>query len=113
RVIERVVLRRADGAHAPNSDVPGILGARGFGAPRPVAVIPLGVDAARFASAEPMPLPSIARPRIGFVGRFEPVKGLDVLLNAFSNLKTRAELVLVGDGSLRAGLEGHGVHIVP
>jgi glycosyltransferase involved in cell wall biosynthesis len=111
RDIERLVLQRADAAHAPNSDVPRILAARGF-ADKPVHVIPLGVDVARFASAEPMALSAIGRPRIGFVGRFEPVKGLDVLFDAFGRLSTPAQLVLVGDGSLRPALLGHRAHVL-
>jgi glycosyltransferase involved in cell wall biosynthesis len=112
RAIERLVLRRADAAHAPNADVPRILKARGFG-DKPVAVIPLGVDVAKFAEAEPMPLPTIGSPRIGFIGRFEPVKGLDVLLDAATRLITTAELVVAGDGPLRDGLQGHAVHVLP
>jgi glycosyltransferase involved in cell wall biosynthesis len=91
RLIERVVLRNADGAHAPNSDVPPILHRRGLHGP--AQVIPLGVDADRFASAAPLQLPDIPRPRIGFLGRFEAVKGLDVLLQAFALLRA-------SDGSL-------------
>jgi glycosyltransferase involved in cell wall biosynthesis len=112
RAIERLVLKRADGAHVPNSEVPRILAARGF-LRKPVRVIPLGVDVDRFASAEPLTLRNIPRPRIGFVGRFEPVKGLDVLLDAFGRLTTAAELVLVGDGSLRPALIGHRAHVLP
>jgi glycosyltransferase involved in cell wall biosynthesis len=111
RAIERLVLQRADAAHAPNSDVPRILAARGF-LRKPVHVIPLGVDVERFASAEPLGLGNIRRPRVGFVGRFEPVKGLDVLLDAFGRLTTPAELVLVGDGSLRPALLGHRAHLL-
>jgi glycosyltransferase involved in cell wall biosynthesis len=111
RAIERLVLRRADAAHAPNSEVPRILASRGF-ADKPAHVIPLGVDFDRFASAEELVLRNIGRPRIGFVGRFEPVKGLDVLLDAFGRLTTPAELVLVGDGSLRAALIGHRAHVL-
>lgn len=112
RTIERAVMRSADGAHAPSADVPPILRARGLMQDRPVAVIPLGVDVNGFASAEPMPLPDIPRPRIGFVGRFEPVKGLDVLLEAARRLSTSASLVLVGDGSQRDALRGDGVHVL-
>lgn len=112
RAIEKLVLRRADAAHAPNSDVPRILTGRGFGQ-KPVRVIPLGVDVERFANAEPMPLRGIPRPRVGFVGRFEPVKGLDVLLDAFDRVQAQAQLVLVGDGSLRGALEGEAVHVLP
>ncbi len=111
RAIERTVLRRADGAHAPSADVPPILRGRGFG-DKPVAVIPLGVDVRRFADAPPMLLPDIGRPRVGFIGRFEPVKGLDVLLQAFGMLKARASLVLIGDGSERARLGGERVHVL-
>jgi glycosyltransferase involved in cell wall biosynthesis len=112
--IERLVLRHADAAHAPNSDVPRILAARGFAPPRKsTAVIPLGVDVQRFASAEALPLPNAGRPRVGFVGRFESVKGLDVLLDAFERIHTTAELILVGDGSLRPALGGHRARVLP
>src|SRR4051812_3153860 len=97
RAVERLVLARADAAHAPNADVPRILNAKGFQAPS--AVLPLGVDADRFASATPMELQGIPRPRIGFIGRLEPVKGLPVLLEAFHKLKSDASLVIVGDGT--------------
>jgi glycosyltransferase involved in cell wall biosynthesis len=103
RSVERFTLGRADGAHAPNSDVPDILRAKGF-SPQPVGTIPLGVDAARFAAAEAMPMPCIARPRVGFVGRIEPVKGLDVLLDAFQLVSREASLIVAGDGSDRARL---------
>jgi glycosyltransferase involved in cell wall biosynthesis len=111
RAIERAVLRAADGAHAPGADVPRILEARGL-TNRPVAVIPLGVDVDRFAAAQPMPLSDIPRPRIGFIGRFEPVKGIDVLLEATQRLTVPASLVLAGDGSLRGAIAGHGAHVL-
>jgi glycosyltransferase involved in cell wall biosynthesis len=111
RAIERLVLRRADAAHAPSADVPPILRARGMWR-QPISVIPLGVDAERFSAARPLEL-EIPRPRIGFVGRFEPVKGLDVLLDAFKRLTVNASLVLAGDGPLRDTLAGDRVHIVP
>ncbi|HEX8968949.1 MAG TPA: glycosyltransferase family 4 protein [Chloroflexota bacterium] len=101
RAIERLLLRRADGAHAPNSDVPRILRTKGF-LHQPISVIPLGVELERFKSAEAMQLPRIPRPRVGFVGRLEPVKGLDVLLDAFERLTTPASLVIAGEGSDRA-----------
>jgi glycosyltransferase involved in cell wall biosynthesis len=116
RAIERLILRRADGAHAPNQDVPRILRARAF-LGRPLSVIPLGVDDARFAAAEPSSLPGIPTPRIGFVGRLEPVKGLDELLDAFQLLTTSASLVIAGEGSekgrLMPRLRALGVHVLP
>src|SRR3981081_4177408 len=62
RSIERLTLRRADGAHAPNQDVPGILRTKGF-LNKPVSVIPLGVDAERVSDAKPMEFPNIPGPR--------------------------------------------------
>jgi glycosyltransferase involved in cell wall biosynthesis len=111
RWIERLVLAAADGAHAPSSDVLPILRARGLAGP--ADVIPPGVDVDRFASASPMDLPSIPLPRVGFLGRFEAVKGLDVLLAAFRQLGTASTLLLVGDGTLRTALTGKNVHVLP
>jgi len=47
------------------------------------------------------------RPVLGSVGRLEPVKRFDVLLDAVSRVKSslRPIVVIVGDGSLRASLE--------
>src|SRR5712692_315415 len=106
RWIERMVLEHADGAHVPNQDVVPILRAKGFPSQRPVSVIPLGVDSDRLADAQPLEVPGVARPRVGFVGRLEPVKGLDVLLDAFALLSTTsASLAIAGDGSERARLQ--------
>jgi glycosyltransferase involved in cell wall biosynthesis len=112
RTIEALSLRLADGAHTPNADAGRILRRKGLSTDKPVQVIPLGVDAPQFGRAEAMPLPHIERPRIGFVGRFEPVKGLDVLLDAVRRMRTRATLVLAGDGSERQRLTGDGVHVL-
>jgi len=116
RWIERLVLRRADGAHAPNADVPPILRAKGM-TRQPISVIPLGVDVERFSGALPMPLEQ-ARPRVGFVGRLEPVKGLDALLAAFGQLKTGGSLLIAGDGSERdrvrqAAAGDERIHLLP
>jgi glycosyltransferase involved in cell wall biosynthesis len=104
RWIERMVLRHADGAHVPNQDVAPILRAKGF-ADRPIKVIPLGVDPDRFSHAKPMGLPDVPGPRVGFVGRLEPVKGLDVLIDAFALLSTTPSLVIAGDGPERDRLQ--------
>src|SRR5262249_37027625 len=109
----RHTLRCADGAHAPSRDVPPILRDRGLHE-QPVSVIPLGVDVERFASAAAMQLSDVPRPRIGFVGRLEPVKGLNVLLDAFSGLTGPAALVVAGDGSERRHVEATaGVYRMP
>lgn len=113
RAIEKLVLGRADGAHAPSAAVPPILRAKGMAAP--TAVVPLGVDVERFANASAMELPAVRRPRIGFIGRLEPVKGLDVLLEAFKHMRTEASLVVCGDGSESQRLQakaGERVHFL-
>jgi glycosyltransferase involved in cell wall biosynthesis len=116
RAIERLVLREADGAHAPNEDVPSVLRSKGFSEDKVVEVIPLGVDVDRFADATPLDLRDIPHPRVSFVGRLEAVKGLDVLLDGFQNMRTPASLVIVGDGSERERIRsraGDNVHVLP
>lgn len=64
-------------------------------------VTPMGIDARRFAA-----LPR--RPRRGdtvlFVGRLVPVKGVDVLVDAFARVRADARLVIAGDGPEAARL---------
>src|SRR5207244_12070883 len=80
----------------------------------------LGAGGDRFAHPQPMGFPGGEWPRIGSVGRLEPVKGLDVLLDAFAVLKNpSASLVIAGDGSECARLQARigplasRVHIIP
>ena len=114
--IERIVLRHVDGAHAPNSDVAPILRAKGLGE-QPVATIPLGVDSERFASAQPRRHERIPGPCVGFVGRLEPVKGVDVLLDAVERLPESWTLLIAGDGPerrrVRLRVDGQHVRLVP
>lgn len=85
--------------------------------PDRIQVIQNGVDTDHFAPTPPddgvraeLSLQA-ATPVIGSVGRFEPVKGYDVMLRAFALLReqwsgpTLPALVLVGDGSERERLE--------
>lgn len=64
-------------------------------------VMPMGVDTARFAAvARAAPLRSSAGPlRILFVGRVEPIKGIDVLLRAVALLPSKIALRVVGAGA--------------
>jgi phosphatidylinositol alpha-mannosyltransferase len=78
--------------------------------PGDYAVIPNGVDLSHFpAQAAPMPPFDDGRPNILFLGRLEKRKGLDYLLDAYSQLKTEmpeARLLVVGGGTrLRKGYE--------
>lgn len=84
--------------------------------PTRIRVVPNGVDTERF---RPHASPGLPRelalppgtPLVGSVGRLEPVKAYDVMIRAFELLlrgwsePVRPALVLVGDGSERAGLE--------
>ncbi|MFD0898915.1 glycosyltransferase [Actinomadura sediminis] len=56
---------------------------------------------------EPVMPERIPAPRIGYVGRLTPRKGVDVLLRAFALLRdaTDAHLVVVGDGPERSKLQ--------
>ncbi len=80
---------------------------------RPLVVVPNGVTiptldpAARSAARRALALPDGAV-AVGMVGRLEPIKGPDVLLEAAASLLPRRPhvlLVYVGDGSLRPALE--------
>jgi glycosyltransferase involved in cell wall biosynthesis len=71
-----------------------------------VTLIPNGIDAGLIEKALGSH-PKIDG-RILYVGRLEPMKGIDTLLNAFASIASGhpgAHLVLVGDGSLRQTLE--------
>jgi glycosyltransferase involved in cell wall biosynthesis len=111
RLAERFVLARADGAYVPSSEVPAVLRARGYAGP--LEVVPLGVDVQRFCQASPVELPA-PRPRIGFLGRLEPVKGLDVLIGAAARLRTEASILIAGLGPeqerLRRLARERGIH---
>ena len=58
-------------------------------------VMPNGVEVARFSRAEPWPA---ERASILFVGRHEPRKGLDVLIEAFRGFGDDVELWVAGEG---------------
>lgn len=121
RATERLVLKVADGASVPSSEVGPVLRRKGLMAP--VATIPLGIDIERFGRAQPLDILSAGAttPIVGYLGRFEPVKGLSYLLDAFARLNMQATLVLAGSGSEREALEGsvtaaglsHRVRVLP
>jgi glycosyltransferase involved in cell wall biosynthesis len=81
--------------------------------PERLALIPNGVDLRKF----PDDLPPASLPELGeasdrelvvFVGRLDPQKRVDVLLEAFAKIaarRPRARLALAGDGPLRHDLE--------
>ena len=68
-------------------------------------IIPNGIDTALFTPDAPRPAAIRGDvPAILFLGRFDPRNGLTTLIDAFKRVKgrgRRAQLVVVGDGSLR------------
>ena len=66
--------------------------------PGPYALTPNGVERKRFAEAEPIDLGS--RPAVLFLGRIEPRKGLEILIDAMARLADlHAVLVVAGSGA--------------
>jgi len=74
-------------------------------------VIPFGLDTSHLAETPAIAARAagIARefpgPRVLFVGRLVPYKGVDVLIDAIASVQ--ATCLIVGDGPLRASLESH------
>jgi glycosyltransferase involved in cell wall biosynthesis len=69
--------------------------------PEKIKVVPNYVDTDRF---HPMPAVETIRGRVCFVGRLHPVKNLDMLIEAVSQIP-EASLVLIGQGAQRQKLE--------
>ncbi len=81
--------------------------------PARIAVIPCGVDTDLFAPGEPADARAAlgldGAPRLLYVGRLAPIKGLQTLLDALARLRaagTPARLVIVG-GDADETLDGH------
>lgn len=105
RPLARQVVGRLDALLAVSEAAVGYhAGALGL-SPGRFSIVPNGVEVARFAGATP--LDGVAdpdRPTLLFVGRLEPRKGLEVLIRAFTLLKSdhpELRLVVVGEGSER------------
>jgi glycosyltransferase involved in cell wall biosynthesis len=60
--------------------------------------VPSGIDPSEFDEGAPDPFPAVPRPRIGYVGRLAAQKDVPTLVEAFGHLRTRASLVIVGEG---------------
>jgi glycogen(starch) synthase len=76
-----------------------------------VSAIPHGLTE---IAAPPRPSAALQRPVIAFLGRLVTTKGVQLLLEAASELKRRGkqfELLIIGDGPLRAVLEKHALDL--
>ena len=100
-------LRGIDGFAAPSRFVAGLI--RSDAGRVPIRVIPHAADRV-FA-----PAPATDVWQVAYVGRLSPLKGADVLLEAFGILartQPKARLVVVGDGPERAGLQERAAGLV-
>jgi glycosyltransferase involved in cell wall biosynthesis len=115
--IERYALERSAGWICSGQLVARTLGARPIYDRRPMACIPLGVDVDRFR-----PNAEVGRvvrrslgwgegpPVVGYLGRFVPEKGLDLLQNVLSKLASPWRALFVGSGPGEADLRSWARH---
>jgi glycosyltransferase involved in cell wall biosynthesis len=104
--IERYSMNRADGIVAFGRTIADVLEDRD-GDPRPVAVIPPGVDLDEFRPDQARRAATLTGlgwadgpPVVGFLGRFVPEKGLQLLTSVLDRVKTPWRALLVGTGPL-------------
>lgn len=111
-------MRRCSAFQATSTRIAGALVEQGFD-PSKVMLLPNAVDIGRFAAVQPDParreLLRRGRQLVGiFVGRLEPEKELGLLVEAWARAFATSEdarLLLVGDGSQRAGLRARAVEL--
>lgn len=102
--LEQRAYRRVVAAFACSDTVVEVLRAKGFDKPAPI--VPFGVNTEAFRPAESSTRKQGEPLTIGFVGRLLPGKGLNVLADALSQLKSMPwKLLVVGDGPVREEFE--------
>lgn len=107
RWVERWALRTARAVYCCNTEAAEVLRAKGFLGDTPV--IGLGVDVERFS-----PKGAVSRDEfvVGYVGRLERHKGVDVLLRALTLLPD-VKAVVVGAGPAQAQLQAQAAPLGP
>jgi glycosyltransferase involved in cell wall biosynthesis len=116
RRLDALASARTDCVVAVSNAVADILKTRIVKRPERVSVIENGVDVERFrpladdgSIRAELRIPALS-PILGSIGRLEPVKGYEVMVDAFAHLmrgwngSSRPVLVIAGDGSERQGL---------
>jgi glycosyltransferase involved in cell wall biosynthesis len=106
RWFERWSLRHAAGAYTCNTEAGQILRRKGLGGE--LVLLPLGVDVDRYRPGRREP--PAGRLRVGFVGRLNAQKGVDVLLAAMA-LDGRLDADLYGAGPEAAALEARAAEL--
>lgn len=99
---QRRVLRGAQLALVANRTVEQVLRRKGFSGP--IVLYPYGVDPQQF---RPPQQPRSGHVRVGYVGRFVPEKGIDLLVTAAKSVPADVRVVLVGDGPERERIAAH------
>ncbi len=110
--IERYSMRRADGWVSAGTTITQALGGRAGYVDRPMRMIPIGVDVEHFhpdPSAGAVVRTSLGwktdgPPVVGYLGRFNPEKGLTMLMGALDSIKTPWRALFVGAGPMEAEL---------
>lgn len=78
---------------------------RKLGLKMPIAIIPNALDVDVWTMENRFPNDFVInKKRIGFVGRFHPIKNIDVLIKAWAKIENKypdVELYLIGDGELQ------------
>jgi glycosyltransferase involved in cell wall biosynthesis len=106
--IERYSMARADGIIAFGRTAAEVIASRDRGTrPRPLAIIPPGVDVTEFRPDEARRAATLARlgwsdgpPVVGFLGRLVPEKGLEWLTTVLDRVTTPWRALIVGSGPL-------------
>ena len=111
KAVEAEVFSQADALFAVSAEVKAYARTKGANQHSSI-VLPNGVDIARFHPGVcAAPIDGLdGRKVIGFVGSLKPWHGLEILMDAFRRLareRDRYHLLIVGDGPLRAWVEGY------
>ncbi|GGN09251.1 hypothetical protein GCM10009721_41400 [Terrabacter tumescens] len=101
RWLERAALRHASGVHVCNDGAGRIVERKGFAGR--ARTIDLGTDLTTFTPTSTYAVTPGRAPVVGFAGRFDAAKGVDVLLRAAA-LEPGLRVRLAGDGPERAAL---------
>ncbi len=117
RLVDGLAARRTDVVVAVSAALAAQLEATVVRSKAPIRVVPNGVDTRRHcpvadtgAIRRELGIPAEA-PIVGSIGRLEPIKGYDVMVQAFARLRASARrgpvprLVIAGDGSERQRLK--------